>query len=137
MKFGDVIMEKTDYLALKKVLNFNRYYHDNLQNDALEILRVSLDHAKIYDTSKLPEDIVRLYCNVTVAMSGMRQMFQLVLEPDGISANGKVSVRSMLGAALIGRSVGDQVQVNGMDPIVIEHVEWLAKDTMSCSLKNE
>ena len=131
-------MEKTDYLALKKVLNFNKYYHDNIQNDALEILKVSLNHAKICDTSELPEDIVRLYSNVTVAMSGKKQIFHLVLEPDGINDDGKVSVRSILGAALIGRSVGDQVQVPGnMDPIMIEHVEWLPKEKMSYSLKDE
>ncbi|MBO0323544.1 GreA/GreB family elongation factor [Muricauda sp. CAU 1633] len=138
MKFGDVIIEKTDYLALKKILNFHKYYHDDLQKDALDILKVSLDHAKICDTSEVPEGIVRLYSNVTVTISGKKQTFQLVLEDDHTNNDRKVSVRSILGAALIGLSVGDQVKVpDCMAPIVIEHVEWLPKDTMRYSLKNE
>ena len=86
MKFGDVIMEKTDYLALKKILNFHKYYHDYLQKDALDMLKERLDHAKIYDGSELPEGIVRLYSRITVAKkSGEKQSFQLVLEPDGVN----------------------------------------------------
>ncbi|WP_067031243.1 GreA/GreB family elongation factor [Allomuricauda sp. CP2A] len=140
MKFGDVIMEKTDYLALKKILNFHKYYHDYLQKDALDMLKERLDHAKIYDGSELPEGIVRLYSRITVAKkSGEKQSFQLVLEPDGVNDDNKVSVRSILGAALIGRSEGDQVVLpNKSDQIAIEKVEWMVtKDSMSYSIKNE
>lgn len=140
MKFGDIIMEKTDYLALKKILNFHKYYHDYLQKDALDMLKERLDHAKICDGSELPGGVVRLYSRVTVAKkSGEKQSFQLVLEPDGVNDDNKVSVRSILGAALIGRSAGDQIVLpNKSDQIAIEKVEWMiTKNSMSYSIKNE
>ncbi len=139
MKFGDVIMEKTDYLALKKILNFHKYYHDYLQNEAWDMLKMSVDHAKICDSSELPEGIVGLHSMVTVSeRSGKKQTFQLVLEPMEVNDDKKVSVRSILGAALIGRSVGDHVKLpNGSDQITIEQVEWIGtNDRMSYSTKN-
>lgn len=133
MKCGDVIMEKMDYLALKKILNFHKYYHDYLQKEALDMLKVRLENAKICDTSEIPEGTVRLYSNVSVVFhSGKKHRFQLVLEPDDEKNGEKVSVRSILGATLVGRSAGDKITVPSKEPMTIEKVEWMApKDKIS------
>ncbi|MFD2098837.1 GreA/GreB family elongation factor [Flagellimonas iocasae] len=138
MKFGDVIMEKMDYLALKKILNFHKHYHDYLQKEALDMLKVRLDSAKICDTSEIPEGTVRLYSNVSVVFgSGKKHRFQLVLEPDDENNGEKVSVRSILGAALVGRSVGDTISIPNREPITIKQVEWMVpKNKISYSVKN-
>lgn len=138
MKFGEVTMEKTDYLALKKILNFRKHYHDYLQKDALDMLKERLEHAKICDGSELPEGIVRLYSKVTVAKkSGKKQTFQLVLEPESVNDPSKVSVRSILGAALIGSAVGDEIRIPNTDSRIIEHVEWMGqKNNIGLSIKS-
>ena len=132
-------MEKMDYLALKKILNFHKYYHDCLQREALDILKVRLENAKICDTSEIPGCIVRLYSKVSVVSdSGQKSKFQLVLEPDDENNGEKVSVRSILGAALVGCSVGDSIRIPNMEPMLIERVEWMVpKDKISYSLKND
>ena len=38
MKYGSLIMEKKDYLTLKRILNFHRFYEDYAHKDALEQL---------------------------------------------------------------------------------------------------
>ena len=71
-------MEKKDYLTLKRILNFHRYYEDYAHKDALEQLGDRIDNALVEDEWDMPDDVVRLNSKVTVEfMKGSRQSFQL------------------------------------------------------------
>ncbi|RIV34928.1 transcription elongation factor GreAB [Flagellimonas lutimaris] len=112
MKYGSLIMEKKDYLTLKRILNFHRFYEDYAHKDALEQLGDRIDNALVEDESDMPDDVVRLNSKVTVEfMKGSRQSFQLVASTRNDLKQNMISVVSTLGASLVGLAVDDQIQL--------------------------
>nr|WP_321415451.1 GreA/GreB family elongation factor [uncultured Allomuricauda sp.] len=112
MKYGSLIMEKKDYLTLKRILNFHRYYEDYAHKDALEQLGDRIDKALIEDEVDIPDDVVRLNSKVTVEFGhGEKQVFQLVPSTKGDLKKNMVSVVSTFGASLVGLAVGDYIQL--------------------------
>ncbi|MER3319536.1 MAG: GreA/GreB family elongation factor [Allomuricauda sp.] len=112
MKYGSLIMEKKDYLTLKRILNFHRYYEDYAHKDALEQLGDRIDNALVEDEWDMPDDVVRLNSKVTVEfMKGSRQSFQLVASTRDDLKKNMISVVSTLGASLVGLAVDDQIQL--------------------------
>ena len=112
MKYGSLIMEKKDYLTLKRILNFHRYYEDYAHKDALEQLGERIDQALVEDEWDMPDDVVRLNSKVMVEfMKGSRQTFHLVASTRDDLKNNMVSVASTLGSRLIGLAVSDQIQL--------------------------
>ncbi|AEM70329.1 GreA/GreB family elongation factor [Allomuricauda ruestringensis DSM 13258] len=112
MKYGSLIMEKKDYVTLKRILNFHRYYEDYAHKDALEQLGDRIDKALVEDELDIPDDVVRLNSKVTVEfVNGARQMFQLVPSTRGDLKNNMISVVSTMGASLVGLAVDDTVQI--------------------------
>ena len=105
-------MEKKDYLTLKRILNFHRYYEDYAHKDALEQLGERIDRALVEDEWDMPDDVVRLNSKVTVEfMMGSRQSFQLVASTRNNLKKNMISVVSILGASLVGLVVDDQIQL--------------------------
>lgn len=112
MKYGNLILEKRDYLKLKRILNFHRYYEDYVHKDALERLKERINKALIQDEDEVPDDIVRLNSKVTVLSKDMgSQNFYLVSPSEEDIKQGNVSVISTLGAKLIGLAVDDNIQI--------------------------
>ena len=76
-------------------------------------LEHKLAEAQIIDTSKLSTEKVVFGATVTVkdVQNGKEQRYMLVGQDEGDLKNGKISVQSPVGRALIGRRVGDQLEV--------------------------
>ncbi len=111
MKYGSLIMEKKDYLTLKRILNFHRFYEDYAHKDALEQLGERIDRALVEDEKDMPDDVVRLNSTITVEFAqGTKQKFELVPSTRANLKENMVSVVSKLGASLVGLAVGDQIQ---------------------------
>lgn len=72
-----------------------------------------LAEAQIIDTSKLSAEKVVFGATVTVkdAQNGTEQRYTLVGQDEGDLKNGKISVQSPVGRALIGKRVGDMCEV--------------------------
>lgn len=72
-----------------------------------------LAEAQIIDTSKLSTEKVVFGATVTVkdAQNGKEQRYTLVGQDEGDLKNGKISVQSPVGRALIGKRVGDMCEV--------------------------
>ncbi|MDF0714862.1 GreA/GreB family elongation factor [Muricauda sp. 334s03] len=112
MKYGSLIMEKKDYLTLKRILNFHRFYEDYAHKDALEQLGERIDQALVEDEQDIPDDVVRLNSKVIVEfVQGAIQTFQLVPSTRGNLEKNMISVVSTLGASLVGLAVGDHIQL--------------------------
>jgi len=112
MKYGSLIIEKKDYLTLKRILNFHRYYEDYAHKDALEQLGDRIDKALVQDETDIPDDVVRLNSKVTVEfMHGTRQTLQLVPSTRRDLKENMISVVSTLGANLVGLAVSDKIQL--------------------------
>jgi len=112
MKYGSLIIEKKDYLTLKRILNFHRYYEDYAHKDALEQLGDRINKALVQDETDIPDDVVRLNSKVTVEfMHGARQTLQLVPSTRRDLKENMISVVSTLGANLVGLAVSDKIQL--------------------------
>ncbi|WP_437396115.1 GreA/GreB family elongation factor [Flagellimonas lutimaris] len=133
MKYGSLIMEKKDYLTLKRILNFHRFYEDYAHKDALEQLGDRIEKALVEDESDMPDDVVRLNSKVTVEfVHGARQTFQLVPSTRDNLKKSMISVVSTMGASLVGLAVDDHIQlgfpsdVQSLKIVGVEHFQHLS-----------
>ena len=89
-------------------------------------LHDELKNALFLQSNEIPIHVVRLGCIVTIETDFSRKYkFQLVLPNEGDLNKNKLSVLSPMGAALIGKSVGEIVfwcQPNGDEKMIIEDV---------------
>jgi len=133
MKYGSLIMEKKDYLTLKRILNFHRFYEDYAHKDALEQLGDRIEKALVEDESDMPDDVVRLNSKVTVEfVHGARQTFQLVPSTRDNLKKSMISVVSTMGASLVGLAVDDHIllgfpsDVQSLKIVGVEHFQHLS-----------
>jgi|SRR5690606_24235719 regulator of nucleoside diphosphate kinase len=111
MKYDSLILEKKEYVIIKRLLNLLDNYKDDTQKSSLETLSNELETAVINDDVDVPTDVVRLNSEVTItAEDGWNYTFQVVLPTDSNVAQKKVSILLPMGAAVIGYAKGDIIQ---------------------------
>lgn len=109
MKYGNLILEKKEYVFLKRLLNVSSYYKDQNTKESLNKLSVELNNAIIYDNDEMPEDVIRFNSIITVQSGAWQTEFQLVIPTErDISAN-KISILAPMGSAVMGYALGDSV----------------------------
>lgn len=111
MKYDSLILEKKEYVIIKRLLNLLDNYKDDTQKSSLETLSNELETAIINDDVDVPTDVVRLNSEVTIsAEDGWNYTFQVVLPTDSNVAQKKVSILLPMGAAVFGYAKGDSIQ---------------------------
>ncbi len=124
MKYGSLIVEKKEYLVIKRILNFHKHYEDVAHKNALAHLSKKVERAIIVSDDEMPKDVVRLYSEVKIStMNGTIQNFQIVMPTEENQQAGKLSVVSTMGAKLIGLASGDEIQFKNKDVFKIIEVE--------------
>lgn len=75
----------------------------------IRFLQKILEHSRVIDTDALPKDEVTLlsYVEFTNLSTSARMKFQIVSPHEMDLDAGKISLKSPIGAALIGKKVGD------------------------------
>ncbi len=75
----------------------------------IRFLQKVLEHSRVVDRDALPKDRVCLLSRVefTNLSTGTRMSFQIVSPHEMDLASGKISLKSPIGAALMGRKVGE------------------------------
>lgn len=112
MKYGNLILEKKEYVFLKRLLNVSNYYKDQTTKDSLKKLSEELNNALIYDHDEMPDDVIRFNSVVAVQSGTWQTEFQLVIPTErNISAN-KISILAPMGSAVMGYAIGDSVNWN-------------------------
>ncbi|MCL4418807.1 transcription elongation factor GreA [Patescibacteria group bacterium] len=99
---GD-LSENAEYVAAREELSFIDGRIDELE----ELLR----QAVIIDGVKSSSKIVKLGSTVTLNVKGKKEIFTVVGEWEADPKEKKISHESPLGKALIGKKVGDRVEV--------------------------
>ena len=79
----------------------------------IKFLQKVLEHSRIIDTSALPKDRVSLLSKVefTHLGNGKKMCYTIVGHHEMNLEQGKLSCKSPIGAALMGRQIGDTVEV--------------------------
>ncbi len=93
----------------------------------IKFLQKVLQYSRVIDTSSLPKDKVSLLSTVdfTNLSYGTKMTFTIVSPHEMNLENGKISFKSPIGAALMGKMVGDIVEVqapSGTFKIKIEKI---------------
>lgn len=110
MKYGNLMLEKKEYVYIKRILNISGYVGDHEIQRSLRKFTEELKTAHILDEADMPLDVVRINSIVTVTSDNKwEKTIQIVQPSEKDIKNNKVSILTPMGAALFGYSVNDTV----------------------------
>ena len=113
MKYGSYIIEKREYVYIKRLLNISGYDHTLAHKLALEKLKHKIEDAIIVEENEMPLEIIRI--NGSVKIKCLRNSsvmpLQIVIPIDEDLKKQKFSILSPLPVSLIGYSKGDIVNL--------------------------
>ncbi|WP_034262373.1 GreA/GreB family elongation factor [Altibacter lentus] len=111
MKYGSLILEKKEYVYLKRILNVSGYAEDFETQKSLQRLSEELRNAQIVDEQEMPEDVIRFNSKIMVySENGWERTLQLVIPSEKDTKQDKISILTPMGAALFGYSQGDTIE---------------------------
>jgi regulator of nucleoside diphosphate kinase len=111
MKYGSLILEKKEYVYIKRILNISGYAEDFETQKSLQRLSKELKNAQIVNEADMPEDVIRFNSKIMViSENGWEKAIQLVIPPDRDAKQNKISILTPMGAALFGYSEGDAIE---------------------------
>ncbi len=99
---GD-LRENSDYIDAKEELEF--------LDGRIDQLKHVVDHAQIIEPEDIMDGEVSLGTLVTLNTDGVNQEFEIVGEWEADPMKKKISPKSPLGSKLVGKQVGDMVEV--------------------------
>jgi len=110
MKYGKLILEKREYVYIKRILNISGYSGDHEIQKSLTKFSEELKTAHILDEDEMPEDVVRLHSIVTVQSDNDWEKTLQIVQPSekDMKAN-KISILTPMGSALFGYATDDVV----------------------------
>lgn len=91
--------------------------YDEAKNDQaileakIATIENTLKSAKIIDDSEIDTETVSIGVTVKLSVGGMEVSYKIVPTNDADPANGMISNESPVGAALVGKAVGDKVSI--------------------------
>lgn len=110
MKYNHLILEKKEYLRIKRVLNITGFNLDQSNKESLNKLSKSLVTAQVLDEEDMPLDIIRLNSKVRLKTNnGWEEEIQVVIPNLGDLSKKKISILKPMGTSIIGRAQGDVV----------------------------
>ncbi|WP_282055352.1 GreA/GreB family elongation factor [Maribacter luteus] len=110
MKYGNLIIEKREYVLLKKLMNLSKYYKDVTLGKSIKKLSSEIESAKICDEKDMPNDVIRFNSTITVVSEkGWSKKFTLVTPSESDVKEGKISLLTPMGSAVIGYAEGDAI----------------------------
>ncbi|MCR8668739.1 GreA/GreB family elongation factor [Aestuariibaculum sp. M13] len=113
MKYGNLILEKKEYVQVKHLLNLSGFTEDVETKKSFVKFIEELKTAHVLDEEDMPQDIVRLNSIVTVASyHNWEKTIQIVQPAEKDLKANKISILTPMGAALFGYAEDDQVVWN-------------------------
>ncbi|WP_026776495.1 GreA/GreB family elongation factor [Polaribacter sp. Hel_I_88] len=110
MKYGNIILEKKEYVYLKRLLNMNTYTDNSNTKSSIQRLLGELKTAQIVDEIEMPKDVIRFNSSVKVAAEhGWENTLKVVVPSEKNIKEHKISVLSPMGIALFGYSENDEL----------------------------
>lgn len=110
MKYKHLMIEKKEYVLLKRLMNLSGYYKDETLRKSVKKIIGELETAQILDDAEMPDDIVRFNSLITIeAKDGWSKTFQLVLPVDSNFKEDKISILTPMGVAVMGYATNDTV----------------------------
>ena len=107
-----IIMTWPDHARLTELIEAQRYKENGLDAQAFDRLAGELARAQLVALQDIPPDVVTMNSMIRVRNPDSHEVFTFTLSwPDDADAgNGRINVLAPLGMALLGCSVGQQVE---------------------------
>ncbi|MCX7550398.1 GreA/GreB family elongation factor [Xanthomarina sp. F2636L] len=110
MKYGSIILEKKEFVTLKRLLSLQGNYKEAARKNSVARLQNELESAIVSDEDEMPEDVIRFNSEVTIVSNdGWENSFQLVSPTESNFSNKKLSVLTAMGLAVMGYAQGDTI----------------------------
>lgn len=112
MKYGELIIEKNEFLIVEKLLNLKQVVeHKTVKSHIFKLQEELRNVTKVVDEQDLPKDVVRLNSIVTVSsLDGLWvKTFELVVPSKGNILENKISLLLPMGTAVLGYAKGDLI----------------------------
>jgi len=110
MKYGALIIERSEFDILKELLALSRHYKDEIYKASVSKLQEQMLTAKILKSNKIPEDNIRLNSTVTIKSEfDVDRTYKIVTPDNADLRDQKVSILAPLGLALFGHAEGDEI----------------------------
>jgi regulator of nucleoside diphosphate kinase len=115
MQDRTIFITEIDCKRLRRLLESARRFLPR-DRQHLELLEQDLNRAKVVPSRDLPEHLSIIGSRVWVQdlSTRLEALFMLVFPRDADFAEGRISVLAPIGAALLGRRVGDVVEVKAL-----------------------
>lgn len=111
MKYGSLILEKREYVYIKRLLNISGYIGNHEVQKSLMKLSEELKTAHVVNEEDMPVDVIRLNSRVTVVSDkGWEKTLQVVIPAERDVQHNKISVLTPMGSALLGYSKNDTIE---------------------------
>ncbi|MFD2824707.1 GreA/GreB family elongation factor [Lacinutrix iliipiscaria] len=131
MRYGSLVIEKKEYVALKQLLNLAESYKEPTRKQSVLRLEKELETAIISNEEEMPEDVIRFNSEVVVATAdGWENSFELVSPTESNFSNKKISILTPMGLAVIGYAKGDVIDwefPGGSKSLEIKDVKQIQK----------
>ena len=114
MEDRTICITESDFKRLRRLLKMGRGCLPR-HRQHLELLSQDLNRARVVASRDLPKHLSTIGSQLWVQdlSSRLEALFMLVFPRHADSASGRISVLAPIGAALLGRRVGDVVEVSG------------------------
>lgn len=126
MKYGSLIIEKKEFVILKRLINLSGNFKDAVEKRSVYKLSKELETAIIQDGDEIPNDVIRFNSEITIRSNdNWKYTFKLVLPTESDVSKHKISILSPMGTAVIGYAEDDEVLwefPQGMKTIKIDNV---------------
>jgi regulator of nucleoside diphosphate kinase len=137
MKYEHLILEKKEYVTIKKALNLSGFNLDQSNRESISKLSKELVTAQVLNEQDMPSDIIRLNSMVRIkTKSGWEEEVQIVTPNHGNLSKKKISILKPMGAALIGYAQGDVITWQFPMGVQKLHIVSVQQDIASNKLQN-
>jgi len=135
MNTENLIVEKKEFILLKRFITLSSYHRAKTLLRHLKELSSNLETACVYSEDEIPKNVVRINSIVTVSTKrGGKKDFQLVLPSKENSSQNKISLLSCLGAAIIGKIEGSTITLDTPSNKKILRIEKVSQQNKNISL---
>lgn len=111
MKYEGIVIEKKEFVILKRLLNTVGYFNEDSRSKSIYRLKSELTTALVYSEEFMPNDVIRLNSLITIESDeNWQKQFTLVMPSDGDFKADKVSILTPMGAAVMGYAKGDIIE---------------------------
>lgn len=110
MKYENLILEKKEYVYLKRILNVSGYSKSSEIQKSIIKLNEELKEARVLNEDEMPIDVIRFNSKVSIISDqGWEKTIRIVIPSERDLKQDKISILTPMGAALFGYATGDPV----------------------------